>query len=59
MKTSLIEQWIQSQSKSMYDVKCRQAWVAAMRTAGIDEQTIMRVYEIRFKKQFEKMEVEE
>ena len=52
MKTDLIEQWIQSQSKSAYDTKSRKAWVKAMRIACIDEQTIMRVYEIRFEKQF-------
>ncbi|WP_191979929.1 hypothetical protein [Lacticaseibacillus rhamnosus] len=52
MKTSLIGQWIQSQSMSMYDTKNRQAWIKAMRMAGIDEPTIMHVYKIRFKKQF-------
>lgn len=52
MKIDLIEQWIQSQAKSAYDIKSRQAWVKAMRIAGLDEQAIMRVYEIRFEKQF-------
>lgn len=52
MKTDLIEQWIHSQAKSVYDIKSRKAWVKAMRIAGLDEQTIMRVYEIRFEKQF-------